>query len=75
MQGESGKIVDFTGGCVKLMNRPMQETWLQKRPSEGLVNPDVRGHLRETPKTLNAAYQRALNLEAVINVEIPPPWC
>ena len=37
---------------------------------EGLVDPDVRGHLlREEPTTLNAAYQRALNLETVNKVE------
>ena len=38
--------------------------------TERLVDPDVRGHLlREEPSTLNAAYQRALNLEAVTNFE------
>ena len=37
---------------------------------EGLMDPDVRGHLlREEPATLNAAYQRALNLEAVTKIE------
>ena len=76
-QGESEKIVDFYRRVRKVSQSAnaalaadardldAKETFI-----EGLVDPDVRGHLlREEPATLNAAYQRALNLEAVTKVE------
>ena len=76
-QGESEKIVDFYRRVRKVSESANaalasdardlaeKETFI-----EGFVDPEVRGHLlREEPATLNAAYQRALNLEAVTKVE------
>ena len=76
-QGKSEKIVDFYRRVRKVSESAnaalaadagdlaAKETFI-----EGLVEPDVRGHLlREEPATLNAAYQRALNLGAKTKVE------
>ena len=76
MQGESEKIGLYwrlrkvNESANAALTADARDLAAKETLIEGLVDPDVRGHLlRETPGTLNAAYQRALNLEAVINVE------
>ena len=76
-QGESEKIVDFYRRVRKVsesanaaLAADARDLAAKETFIEGLMDPDVRGHLlREEPATLNAAYQRALNLEAVTKVE------
>ena len=76
-QGESEKIVDFYRRGRKVsesanaaLAADARDLAAKETFIEGLVDPDVRGHLlRYEHATLNAAYQRALNLEAVTKVE------
>ena len=76
-QGENEKIVDFYRRVRKVSEAANAALAADARDLaakeifiEGLVEPDVRGHLmREEPATLNAAYHRALNLDAVTKVE------
>ena len=76
-QGESEKIVDFYRRVRKVsesanaaLAADARDLAAKETFIEGLVDPDVRGQLlREEPATLNAAYQKALNLEAVTKVE------